>query len=437
MAQREFLKSLLVREVVPATGCTEVGAVALASGCAMQAVAEPVEKIEAVVLEVDERTYKNALGVGIPGTGEVGLEFAAAMGVTSSRRVDRGLQILENPERESIEKARELIAGKKIHLIKKPYANEILVLAKVRSHANEAGAVIRGSHDHVVSVERNGKPCHAISFQAEEAEKVYERVKGVDYQAIIEFVKTMNVSEYPTVREAMKMNMRFSEKAMEDLPALGMGKVMERHGESGTGKGLPSRIQHITAVAVEARMRGLDLPVMACAGSGNQGLVATIPVVETARVVQASPEQLLRALSLSYLTTIYIKAYTGLLSPVCGCGLAAAVGAGCGIVFLLGGDVEQIEAQINNMVGTMAGIICDGAKSGCSLKALMAVGLAVDSAYLSLEKVRIPAKEGIVGVGVSETLRNLQRLVEAGMPTMDSVLVELIEAKEPGDPERR
>ncbi|MBM4307709.1 MAG: serine dehydratase subunit alpha family protein, partial [Deltaproteobacteria bacterium] len=298
--------------------------------------------------------------------------------------------------------------------------------------ANEACAVIRGSHDHVVSVERNGKPCHAISFQEEEVGEIYERVKGMDYRTLIEFVKTMNVAEYPILQQSMDMNMRFAGKAMEDLPNLEMGKVMEKHEDSRADeKRLPSRIQHITAVVVEARMRGLDFPVMACAGSGNQGLVATIPVVETAKATKAPHEYLLRALALSYLTTIYIKSYTGLLSPICGCGLAAAVGAGCGIVYLMGGDIEQIEAQINNMVGTMAGMICDGAKSGCSLKALMAVGLAVDSAYLSLENVRIPETEGIMGKGILEPLSNLQRIIEVGMPTMDSVIVELMEAKGP------
>jgi L-cysteine desulfidase len=157
--------------------------------------------------------------------------------------------------------------------------------------------------------------------------------------------------------------------------------------------------------------------------------VATIPVVETAKIVNVSDESLMRALALSYLTTIYIKTYMGILSPVCGCGVAAAVGAGCGIVFLLGGELSQIEAQINNMVGTMAGIICDGAKSGCALKALMAVGLAVESAYLSLEDVRIPSTDGIVGDGVVDTLENLQRIIEAGMSSMNSAIVEVMETK--------
>jgi L-cysteine desulfidase len=205
---------------------------------------------------------------------------------------------------------------------------------------------------------------------------------------------------------------------------------MEKYGETRqTGESLSFKAQFITALAVEARMKGLDLPVMACAGSGNQGLVATIPVVEMAGRLNSPEQRLLRALALSYLTTIYIKSFTGLLSPICGCGVAAAVGAGCGIVFLMGGEVSQIEAQINNMIGAMAGIICDGAKSGCSLKALMAVGLAMDSSYLSIEGVRIPSQDGIMGKDVLETLGNLQQILETGMATMDTAIVRIMESK--------
>jgi L-cysteine desulfidase len=228
----------------------------------------------------------------------------------------------------------------------------------------------------------------------------------------------------------MRMNMDFAEEAQKRLSSLKIGQVMKRYGDMGAkGEDLSKKIQFLTALAVEARMSGLDLPVMACAGSGNQGLVATLPVVDIAKRIGASEVQLLRGLALSYLTTIYVKTYTGLLSPICGCGVAAAVGAGCGIVFLLGGGESQIEAQINNMVGAMAGIICDGAKSGCSLKALMAVGLAVDSSYLSMENVQIPAKDGIMGKDVMETLRHLQEIIEGGMSSMDAAIVKVMETK--------
>jgi L-cysteine desulfidase len=430
MKEKQFLKELLFREVIPATGCTEVGAVALATAWAVQALGSATDEVEQIRVEVDEGTYKNALGVGIPGTSEKGLRFAAAMGASLSERVHQGLQILENPGKEAIEMARVLIAEKKVRIIRLHDSREIMIRTMVCSSMDEASAVIRGSHDHVVGVEKNGNPYNGAPVSGENSWALAQKVKTLKYKAVIDFIKEMNPSELPILRQAMEMNMHFAEEARKEAPSLSIGKVMEKYAGRGlTGKDLPAKVQFVTALAVEARMKGLDLPVMACAGSGNQGLVATIPVVETAKVVDASEEDLMRALVLSYLTTIYIKAYMGLLSPVCGCGVAAAVGAGCGMVFLLGGDVLQIEAQINNMVGTMAGIICDGAKSGCALKALMAVGLAVESAYLSLENVRIPSTDGIVGGEVVDTLENLQRIIEAGMSSMHTAIVEVMETK--------
>jgi L-cysteine desulfidase len=430
MKEKQFLKELLVREVIPATGCTEAGAIALATGWAVQAYGGSTDEIEEITIEVDEGTYKNALGVGIPGTRETGLGFAAAMGASLCERVCQELQILENPTDEAIGRARALIAKNRIRVIRLRDSKDILIRSMVRSKKDEASAVIRGSHDHVVSVERNGKPYTGAPVPEENSWGLAQKVKGLQYSIVIDFIKEMNPPELPILRQAMEMNMHFAEEARKGAPSLNIGRVMEKHAGRGlTGKGFPAKVQFVTALAVEARMKGLDLPVMACAGSGNMGLVATIPVVETAKAVDSSEETVLRALALSYLTTIYIKAYTGLMSPVCGCGVAAAVGAGCGMVFLLGGDILQIEAQINNMVGTMAGIICDGAKSGCALKALMAVGLAVESAYLSLENVRIPSTDGIVGGQVVDTLENLQRIIEAGMSSMDTAIVDVMEKK--------
>jgi L-cysteine desulfidase len=430
MKENDLFKSLLAREVVPATGCTEVGSVALATGWAVQALGSSTGEITDIRVEIDESTYKNAFGAGIPGTDQTGPAFAAAMGASSARRVQQGLQILESPDKTAVARAKTLMEGQKIRIVRVPDSKEILIRARVSDGENEASATIQGSHDHVVAVEKNKNLYNGAPDSEEDYWRLTERVKNLKYVTILEFVKTVDVAEVPIVRQAMEMNIRFAEEARKQLPTLRIGRVMEKHvGHGITGKDLSSKVQFITAVSVEARMRGLDLPVMACAGSGNQGLVATVPVVETAKAVGASDEGLVRALTLSYLTTIYIKTFTGLLSPICGCGVAAAVGAGCGMVYLLGGDVSQIEAQINNMVGTMAGIICDGAKSGCALKALMAVGLAVDSAYLSLENVRIPATDGIVGSEVIDTLKNLQRIIGDGMPSMDTAIVDVMETK--------
>jgi len=430
MKEKTFLKAVLMREMVPATGCTEVGAVALAAGWAVRALNVQTDDVESIEIEVDDNTYKNGMGVGIPGTPETGLGFAAAMGALAPTKVHYGLQILENRGLEALERARRLLAENRVRIVRAPEAQDLLIRARVRSGNDRASALIQGNHDHLVGVEKNGIPYQGASISDEDLWKLSKEIKSLRYGVLVEYARTTDLAELPIIRQALKMNIDFSEEARMRASSLKIGQAGETYaGQSMFQKELSAKAQYITAIAVQARMRGLDLPVMACAGSGNQGLVATIPVVEIAKGILASEEHLLRALILSYLTTIYIKTFTGVLSPICGCGIAAAVGAGCGIVFLLGGEVSQIEAQISNMVGAMAGIICDGAKSGCAFKALMAVGLAVDSAYLSMENVRIPSGDGIMGQEVTDTLINLQKIVEDGMSSMNTAIVQVMESK--------
>ena len=431
MKEGSLFKSVLLRELVPATGCTEVGAVALAAAWAVRALEVPVDAVTSIEVEVDNNTYKNAIGVGIPGTGETGLGFAAAVGAVAATGERLGLQILENPGPATLERARRLLSAGRVRIVRVKESKGILIRARARCGGSKSSALIQGSHDHLVCVEKDGMIFPGAPVSDKDPSKLAEDVKKLCYGDLVEYARTVNLEELPVIRQALRMNMHFCEEARKGASSRKIGQVVEKSANpESCREDLSAKAQFVTAIAVEARMKGLDLPVMACAGSGNQGLVATIPVAEVARTIGASEERLLRALVLSYLTTIYIKTFTGVLSPICGCGVAAAVGAGCGIVFLLGGDVSQIEAQINNMVGAMAGIICDGAKSGCAMKALMAVGLALDSSCLSMENIRIPSGDGIMGNEVLDTLRNLQKIIENGMPSMDAAIIEIMDRKE-------
>jgi L-cysteine desulfidase len=430
MKEEAFLKSILLREMVPATGCTEVGAVALAAAWAVRALDVPPDGDESIEVEVDNNTYKNAVGVGIPGTGETGLGFAAAVGAVAATGERLGLQILENPGPATLERARRLLSAGRVRIVRVKESRGILIRARARCGGSESSALIQGSHDHLVCVEKDGMIFPGAPVSDKDPSKLAEDVKKLRYGDLVNYAKTVDLAELPIIREALRMNMAFCEEAKKNSSRK-IGQVVEKSTRpESCREDLSTKAQFVTAIAVEARMKGLDLPVMACAGSGNQGLVATIPVAEVAASIGTSEERLLRALILSYLTTIYIKTFTGVLSPICGCGVAAAVGAGCGIVFLLGGEISQIEAQINNMVGAMAGIICDGAKSGCAMKALMAVGLALDSSCLSLENVRIPSGDGIMGNEVLDTLRNLQKIIENGMPSMDAAILDIMDRNE-------
>lgn len=187
--------------------------------------------------------------------------------------------------------------------------------------------------------------------------------------------------------------------------------------------------KYLTAVASYARMSGYPLPVMSCAGSGNHGLTAILPVVAVGEKKGISYDKIVRAVTLSLLVTIYVKSYTGTLSPVCGCGVAAGVGAGAGVTYMLGGNLEQIEGSIKNMIGTMAGIICDGGKPGCAFKLAISVDAALESALMALNGVVISPDDGIVDETAEKTIQNLGKVSTDGMINTDETILEVMLGK--------
>ena len=184
----------------------------------------------------------------------------------------------------------------------------------------------------------------------------------------------------------------------------------------------------ITAAASDARMAGCTMSVMSNSGSGNQGITATLPVVVTSKAVHASEEQLARALALAHLVAIHIKGYLGRLSALCGC-VVASSGAGCGVVYLLGGGYEEVCATIKNMVGNVTGMVCDGAKVGCALKVSSGVCSAMQSAFLAKEKICISANDGIIDNDIEKTIQNLGRVGCDGMVQTDHLLLDIMTSK--------
>jgi len=263
MEEDLFLKNLLLREVVPATGCTEVGAVALAAGWAARALSSQGDNLEEIEIEVDESTYKNGFGVGVPGTGESGLAFAAAMGALSPRKVEQGLQILENPESTTIDKARTLIADHRVKVIRVSGPRDILSRAKVRYKDDDASALIQGSHDHLVGVEKNRKPYHGAPASEGGIWKEAEQIKDLKYRTFIQSAQKTDTKGFPLLKQALEMNMRFAMEARKKTPSLRIGQVIEKYGDPGEmGEGLSGKVQFITALAVEARMKGPEARTM-------------------------------------------------------------------------------------------------------------------------------------------------------------------------------
>lgn len=423
---------LLRREVVPALGCTEPIAVSLAVARAREALAAPVAQ---VFVGVSANIYKNGMGVGIPGTGSTGLNLAAALGAVTGHSSD-SLELLKGVNAESVEKAKALLASGSVSVGVTPDIEKLFVEAEVQDAAgNRACCVIRSQHSHIARVTLNDQVIYSDEPAPEAQDGGVPPIVKVDdacritVRSIYEFITTVDVEEIEFILESEYLNRRISEEGLVRKYGLQVGRQMWERVQSGRlGDDILTRAMAFTAAASDARMAGSTMPVMSNSGSGNQGITATLPVVTTADLLGSDKEQRVRALALSHLVAIHIKGYLGRLSALCGC-VVAASGAGCGVAYLLGGQLKEIESTIQNMMGNVTGMVCDGAKGGCALKVSAGVSCAVTSALLAMDGICISANDGIIEQDVEKTIQNLGRIGQESMQETDSMVLRIMTAK--------
>lgn len=424
---------LLRQEVVPALGCTEPTAVSLAVARAREALNSPVKL---VFVGVSANIYKNGMGVGIPGTGgRIGLPLAAALGAVAGDSAD-SLELLKNVDESAVKKASSLIEAGNVAVGVTPDVDKLFVEAEVSSEAGDhATCIISGTHSHIVKVTRNDEVVYSGTTQS--TSRIPTDAKGVPpmdvrnitVKSIYEFIKNVDVEDIEFILESERLNRRISEEGLGGEFGLQVGRRMWLRMQSGKlGDDLLTRAMAFTAAASDARMAGSTSPVMSNSGSGNQGLTATIPVVTTADLIGADREQRIRALALSHLVAIHIKGYLGRLSALCGC-VVASTGAGCAIAYLLGGGIEVIESTVQNMMGNLTGMVCDGAKGGCALKVSAGVSCAVTSALLAIDGICISANDGIIDRDVEQTIRNLGRIGNEAMTETDDMVLNIMTSK--------
>lgn len=429
--ERSIYISLLRREVVPALGCTEPIAVTLAVANAREALGAPVAQVSAMM---SANIYKNGMGVGIPGTGKTGLPLAAALGVvTGDPR--RGLELLENVTPEDVERAQELIASGGVEVGIAHDVEKLYVQATVHSGSGAtAQCTIRHEHSHVSEITKNGVVVYSDTPKADGDEKTVPTAETVSarditVKGIYDFATTAPLEEIDFILETARMNSAIAREGLSREYGLQVGKKMREQVEKGLlADDLLVRAMTVTAAASDARMAGCTIPVMSNSGSGNQGITATLPVVVTAERVNASEEQLARALTIAHLVAIHIKGYLGRLSALCGC-VVASSGAGCGVAYLLGGGYKEICATIKNMVGNVTGMVCDGAKVGCALKVSSGVCSAMQSAFLAKEDICISSNDGIIDDDIERTIQNLGRVGCDGMVQTDDLLLDIMISK--------
>lgn len=406
--------TLLREETLPAIGCTEPVAVAL---CAAEASACLLKEPYRLHLEVSPYILKNGMHVGIPGTaGLTGLDLACALG-SLLPHPEKQMTILGDVSDEKLSKAKAIVQSGSVSVRSADTPYKVWVDVRIdAADGHWARAVIQGTHTHVLLVEKDGQPLRTDRCQESESRDM----PAITLESVYAFATTVSQADLEFLDEIIRVNTHI---ACEGL-ARDYGLCVGRH--LANSPDAAQQVIAVTAAAADARMSGCQLPVMTNMGSGNQGITASLPVIETAHLLGASREQLLRALAISELVAMEVKTHIGRLSALCGCSIAAAIGAASAMVFLRGGNFEQIAYAVNMMVGDVTGIICDGAKPGCALKIATAVSAAQRAAVLALSLEHTVQPYGIVSSDVEATIQNLGTLGRDGMGNANDVVLRMM-----------
>ena len=414
---RERIIALIHKEVVPAIGCTEPMCVALCTARATELLGCRPERIEA---RLSANILKNAMGVGIPGTGMTGLPIAIALGALIGKS-EYQLEVLKDLTPEALEEGKRYVSEKRISIsLKENICDKLYVEILAIAGDKQGKAVIAGSHTHFVADD---------SASRAEAETWDDDIQ-LNLQLVYDFATTAPLDEIRFIEEARTYNMNAAREALKGNYGHNLGKTIDRPLAKGIfGNSIYSHIISRTASACDARMGGAMIPVMSNSGSGNQGICATNPVCVYAKENENTEEELLRALTLSHLTAIYIKQSLGTLSALCGC-VVASIGSSCGITYLMGGDYRRVCYSVKNMIANLTGMICDGAKPSCSLKITSGVSTALLSALLSMEGKCVTSSEGIVDDDVDKSIHNLTSIGADAMCKTDDMVLNIMTSKD-------
>lgn len=423
---RDEIISLVKREVVPAIGCTEPVAVALCVAKATEMLGTMPEKI---MVRLSGNIVKNAMGVGIPGTGMIGLPIAITLGAMVGKS-EYGLEVLKDVTPEAVEQAKEYIeAGNVIVKLFPDAPDNLHIEVTAVANLDQTCAVISRSHTNFIYLAVNDK----VIYKEEKKETddcCAEENKDIklNMAMVWDFATTAPLEEIEFILEARRLNKAAAELALSGNYGHSLGHTILKCGGKYFGNSPIERMIAYTSAACDARMGGAPIAVMSNSGSGNQGITCTMPVVTFADEIKADEETTARALMLSHLTSIYIKQSLGRLSALCGC-VVASTGASSALVYLMDGKFEQVCATIKNMVANLTGMICDGAKPSCSMKISSGVSTAMMSAMLAMNDKCVTKAEGIVSDDVDETIRNLTSIGREAMTETDRLVLHIMTNK--------
>lgn len=422
-------KEMVMHEVFPALGCTEPIAVAYA---AAHAAAQLKGEVEEVRIEVDPGVFKNGFAVTVPNTGgEKGNLIAGALGALIGRP-ELKMEILKGTDDILLARAKGLLAKGHVTLTYDDKKVGLHIDVTVKSASGTARAVLEGGHTNLVRLEKDGTPLFdaAGSFLGGKGHAYRERLREMTIAGMIDLLEELNEEDLIYLRTGVEMNLALAEEGKK------LGKVGHFVADLVSKRRLVDDVvttsKILAASASDARMAGLPYPAMASGGSGNQGIVASLVPYTVGKFYGVPDETILKSIALSHLVNGYIKCYTGDLSPICGCAIAAGVGAAVAIVYQRSGkDLEKINLAVNTLVSDLGGMLCDGAKSGCALKVVSSTESAIRAAYMAMNSHGITEEEGFVGRSAEQTIKNMSRISGIGMSLVDETMLGIMENKRP------
>lgn len=422
MVNYEKIIEILNANMVLATGCTEPGAIALTAAAAAEKLGETVESLDVIA---SGNIIKNAYSAGIPGTGLTGIEYAAAIGAIVAAP-EKQLEVINGISAEQLDTAKALVAAKKVtlDLSKDPEKLYIEVIAKGANHNTRA--IIAKAHTNLCYLEKDGEVLMDERTPSAEGGKGIDVREYLSVAKIHEFATTVDVETLDIIKQSVEVNSIIAGEGMKNDYGLMIGKSMEKEIKEGIrAYDCINYSMMIAAAAADARMAGADFSVVTNSGSGNQGISSSVPAIAIAEYMGKGREEMLRAVTISSLMAIYIKAQFGKLSAFCGATVAAS-GTAAAITYMLGGGVKEMEYAVFNMIGNVTGMCCDGAKPDCALKIATCVNAAWQAALLAMKGIRVQWNEGIVDEDVDQTIANFCLLGNEGSVELDRLMLDIM-----------
>ena len=409
---------ILEEELIPAMGCTEPIALAYAAAKARETLGEMPDRVR---VDASGSIIKNVKSVIVPNTGHLkGIPAAAAAGIVAGR-AEKELEVIADVTPEEVEKIKEFLDTVPVEVYHVDSGITFEIIVTVFARENSARVRIANYHTNIVLIEKNGEVLLKNEVQGEKEEGLTDR-SLLDMAGIWDFANTVDIEDVrEVIGRQIVYNTAISEEGLRGDYGANIGSVLLDM----DGNNIRTRAKAKAAAGSDARMNGCELPVIINSGSGNQGMTCSLPVIEYAKELNSTEEQLYRALVLSNLVAIHQKTGIGRLSAYCGA-VCAGAAAGAGIAFLCGGEYEDITHTVVNALAIVSGIVCDGAKASCAAK----IASAVDAGILGYQMYRrgqqFYAGDGIVTKGVDATIRNVGRLGREGMKETNEEIIEIM-----------